>query len=345
MCATRPIITFLLVVRNEARHLEQCIRGMLNQTLDPALYELIVVDSMSTDGSRDIVRQIVKQHPERSIRLVDNPGLILSCGWNIGIRAARGEYVIRPDAHGGVPADFLERNLAVMQAHPEAAAVGGILETVGVGFWGETIAALLSSRVGVGGSSFRVGAPAGPKEAVVFALYRRAELIAVGGLDEGVRLNQDNVLHARLRAANKILYFDPGIRSTYYARGTLGKLWTQMWRRAQWLVLMFKHQRSSNFTLRYYVPMGFVLILAALLVIGMFQPLAWGVLGILLGLYALAGWATATKCDLRPGQVLAFPLAAFVLHVSYGLGEVAGFLRLPFHRPDPSRMSPLKGES
>ncbi len=332
----------MLVVRNEREHVECCLTSMLGQTLAPELYEIIVVDGLSGDGSRNVVEQVIAANPNRAIRLLDNPGLILSCGWNIGIRAARGQYVIRPDAHGEVPPDFLEKSLEVMQAHPEAAAVGGVLDTVGQGWWGEVIAALLSSRVGVGGSSFRVGGRPGPCETVVFGLYKRQDLLEIGGFDEGLALNQDNVCHARLRAAGKVLFFDPGIRSTYICRGSLTKLWRQMFRRAQWLVLMFKHQRSSNFSPRYFVPLAFVLTILALLVGGGWARGLSALLAGLLGLYALVGLAVAAGRRLRPAQVLAFPLAMFVLHFSYGLGEIVGCLRLPFYRPDAARAHPLK---
>jgi len=340
--APKPLITFLLVVRNEVQHVTECLQSMLNQTLDPALYEVLVIDGLSTDGTRAQVERIIAEHPERQIRLLDNPGQILSSGWNIGIREARGEYVIRPDAHAVVPRDFLAQSLAAMRDHPEAAAVGGILETRGRGFWGEIIAALLSSRIGVGGSSFRVGAAPGPKDTVVFGLYRRAALLEVGGFDEAIALNQDNVCHARLRAAGKILYFDPRIRSTYYCRASLGALWRQMFRRSQWLILMFKHQRERNFSLRYYIPLLFVVGTVSLLLAGWVVPWAWSVLGGLLALYIVAGLAAAAPTSLRPLQRLAFPLAMFVLHFSYGLGAIVGLTRLPFHNPLPQKMFPLK---
>lgn len=340
--APSPLISFLLVVRNEARHVAQCLRSMLDQTLGPGLYEVLVIDGMSTDGTRAAVKRVIAEHPECAIRLLDNPGLTLSSGWNIGLREARGEFVIRPDAHGAVPRDFLEQSLAAMRDHPEAAAVGGILETRGQGFWGETIAALLSSRIGVGGSSFRVGATPGPKDTVVFGLYRRDALLEVGGFDEAIALNQDNVCHARLRAAGKILYFDPRIRSTYFCRGSLAALWRQMFRRSQWLVLMFKHQRERNFSLRYYVPLLFVVGIVTLLLAGRVTPWAWVVLGGLLALYVVAGLAATARSPLRPLQWLAFPVAMFVLHFSYGLGSIVGLARLPFHHPSPQLMFPLR---
>ena len=119
------LISFLVVVRNERDYIEQCLQSMLHQTLAPTRYEILVIDGMSTDGSRELIKQMIDQHADRSVRLLDNPGRILSSGWNIGIKAARGRYVIRPDAHGEVPENFLQMSLAVIEATPGGTAGGG----------------------------------------------------------------------------------------------------------------------------------------------------------------------------------------------------------------------------
>jgi glycosyltransferase involved in cell wall biosynthesis len=322
----------MVVVRNEERHLERCLRTMLDQTLDPARYEIIVVDSMSTDRSRDIVRRFIDENPGRRIRLIDNPGIILSCGWNNGIRAARGEYVIRPDAHGEVPPDFLEKSLKVMQAHPEAACVGGVIQTRGHGFWGEVIARVLSSPFGVGNSDFRVGTEPGPGNPV-FALYKRQVLLDIGGFDERIPLNQDNLCHARLRAAGHLLYLDPEIRSTYYCRASLGALARAMIRRAKWVILMVRHTQDRVLQLRYLVPLAFLLTLIATGVGGFFFWPLWLGFAIVLAAYLAGAYAYAIRMPLGFWQRVAVPAATLTTHLSYGLGSLIGLCTLPFYRP------------
>lgn len=339
-----PLISFLVVVRNECTYIEACLTSMLNQTLSPELYEIIVVDGMSRDGTRDIIQRTIAAHPARAIRLFDNPGLILSCGWNIGIVEARGRYVIRPDAHAEVPSDFLERSLAVKQAHPEAVAVGGVLETVGRGFWGQTIAALRSSRIGAGNSRFRVGGAAGPAETVVFGLYERSELLEIGGFDESIPLNQDNVCHGRLRAAGKTLFFDPSIRSRFYTRASLPAAWKQQYRRSKWVILMLKHQQEGSFSPRYLAPLAAAALAAVLLLGGwLVSPLCWIVLAALAACHAFLALLTAYRNRLNFLQILAAPLALAVLHGAFASGSIAGLLRWRFYAPDASRMYPLRG--
>lgn len=327
------VISVLLVVRNEAGCVVECAESILNQTFPAGQYELIIVDGMSTDGTRERIQELLARYPDRAIRFLDNPRLILSAGWNIGIRAARAPYVIRPDAHAAVPHDFLERNLAVMQQHPEAWAVGGVIRTVGKGFWGEAIAGALSSRMGVGGSTFRVGGKPGPADTVVFALYRRECLLKIGGFDETIPLNQDNVCHARLRANGGILFFDPSIESTYYCRDSLRALWRQMFRRSFWLMRMVKHQSRKSFQPRYLVPLAFVLCVLGLLLGGLiWPPLAVAGLAVLL-LHALAGWASAMPMNVSPLQKAVMPLVFLTIHGAYGVGSLFGVLSLPFYRP------------
>ena len=327
------LISFLLIVRNEGLRVGNCLGSMLDQTLDKHLYEIIVVDGMSQDSTREVVEKAISDNPDRGIRLLDNPRKILSTGWNIGIREARGEFVIRPDAHGEVPQDFLERNLYVMQRHPEAWAVGGILTTVGKGFWGEAIAAGLACRMGVGGSSFRIGGKPGPAEAVVFALYRRDRLLEIGGFDEGLPLNQDNACHGKIRQMGGVLYFDPSIRSTYFCRDSLSQLWRQMFRRSIWLMLILKHQSRKSLAIRYFIPLAFVLFLFAASIVGAFWSPALWIGASALGLYILTGWLFALKMKLSFLQKISLPAVFLTTHTAYGLGSIVGLVRLIGYRP------------
>ena len=96
---------------------------------------------------------------------------------------------------------------------------------------------------------------------------------------------------------------------------------------------MFKHQREQAFSARYFMPLLFVCVIAGLLAGGVWQPLLWIILAALMGVYVLVGVGAAARRNLSLAQVAAFPAVMFVLHCSYGLGEIVGFLRFPFYRP------------
>lgn len=332
--AEEILISFLLVSKNEKKYIGKCLLSMLNQTIDPKTYEIVIVDGLSTDGTREIIQKFISAHPNRNIILFDNPKEILSSGWNIGIRESHGKYLIRPDAHADVPADFLERNLAVARAHPEVWAVGGVLKTIGSGFWGQTIAGCLSSRMGVGGSRFRVGGRSGPADTIVFGLYKRDKLLKIGGFDETILLNQDNLCHSKIDRHGGVLYFDPSIKSTYFCRDSLRSLWKQMFKRSIWLMRMLKHPSGRFLSIRYVIPLLFLLAMFTLVIAGFFNPLLWWIQATVLAGYVLFSWLFSTTMPISIWQKICTPVVFLVTHAAYGIGSLLGLLTLPWYQPE-----------
>lgn len=326
------MVSVLVVARNEQNHVAKCLQSLLEQDVPESSYEIIVVDGMSTDHTRERIGEVMRAYPKRTVRIINNPQKNLSSGWNLGIRAAKGEYVVRPDAHAELPSCFLRDNIRVMCEHPEAAAVGGMVETVGRGFVGETIAAALSSRFGVGGACFRVGGNAGYADTAAYGLYRRQVLIDVGGFDPAIGRNQDVACHGRMRKAGHRFYFDPTIRSRYYCRSSIGRLAKQMFGNGRWLPLLVKHDIGKVFGLRYFVPMLFVLSLLLLGVGALWT--AWAGVGLVavLSVYMLGAIGAALRQRISLAQMAMFPVITLTMHVSYGVGWIAGLLEYPFHK-------------
>src|SRR5437773_9421419 len=93
---TPPLVTVVIVVRNGCRDILGAIESVQHQDYRPL--ELLVVDGMSSDGTRELVQNCAFNEKTFGIRLLDNPGRIQATGWNIGIREANGHYVLRLDA-------------------------------------------------------------------------------------------------------------------------------------------------------------------------------------------------------------------------------------------------------
>ena len=91
------MISIVCPTYNEEKYIGKCIDSILAQDYSQDDMEVILVDGMSTDGTRAIVQEYAKRYP--FIRLVDNPQRIVPPAMNIGIRAAKGDIIIRLDAH------------------------------------------------------------------------------------------------------------------------------------------------------------------------------------------------------------------------------------------------------
>jgi GT2 family glycosyltransferase len=326
-------LSALLVVRNEEAHARACAGSLLDQEgIRPDEYELIVVDGMSTDGTRQAMERLATEHAGR-VRVLDNPRLLLASGWNIAIAAARAPLVVRLDAHARPAGDFLAKSLLALREHPDFVAAGGVMRTVGEGFWGKVISAALSSRFGVGGSTFRVGGRPGEADTAVFALYRRQALLDVGGFDETLKRNQDLVCHARLKSAGGRFYFDPAIRSTYYCRTSLGTLAKQMYRNGHWLPLTFKHHVGKTLSVRHLLPLFFTSGILGSLIAGIAWPWALLPLAAVLVAHQACAVVAARSTDLPARGKALFPLTVFVMHFCYGMGWLTGLARLPFYHP------------
>ena len=73
----------------------------MSSALDAEGMEVLVVDGMSTDGTRQILNGWAKRQP--NLRVLDNPKQIVPTAMNIGIKAAKGKWIIRMDATLVVP--------------------------------------------------------------------------------------------------------------------------------------------------------------------------------------------------------------------------------------------------
>lgn len=132
-----PRVTVVIVSYNTKGDLARCL-GSLRDTPPEVPLQTVVVDNASRDGSAVLVRE---QFPEvRLIEAGDNLGFARAN--NLGIRATASELVLLLNSDTVVPPHALDRLVAALDRHPEAAAAGPRL-TDGAGnpelSWGQMI--------------------------------------------------------------------------------------------------------------------------------------------------------------------------------------------------------------
>lgn len=324
----KPFVSAMIVVRNEETRIEKCLDSLLNQDYPDDRYEIIIVDGESTDRTLDVVKEIYEQtKKEKSVpdlRVVNNPKHILASGWNIGIKEARGEYVIRPDAHAYVESNFISKNVETMLSVGDAACVGGQMTTLSDTKTGEIIKEALSSPFGVGGSKFRYSKEPGYVDTVAYGLYKKSVFDEIGFFNEALVRTQDNDLHRRMRDAGMKFYLNPEIQSYYYSRDSYKKLVKQQFNNGKWTMINFL-LRPGKMSIRHFIPLGFVLAVLITFIGGLFyHPVWWMTLaGVLLHL--ICGLYFATKRTKQFSHVVILPFVFLLMHLSYGFGSIYGF--------------------
>ena len=74
------MISVIIPIFNEKKFISRAIRSVLSQDIKKIYQEIIIVDGMSTDGTRDIINGFEKKH--KNIILLDNPDKLVSIGFN-----------------------------------------------------------------------------------------------------------------------------------------------------------------------------------------------------------------------------------------------------------------------
>ena len=101
-------ITVGVVAYNEEKNLPSLLKDIEGQSYPHSEMEVVLADSMSTDGTRKVMEEWQKENRDffLDIKIIENKGKIQSCGWNAVIDAFTTEALIRIDAHSSIPEDF-----------------------------------------------------------------------------------------------------------------------------------------------------------------------------------------------------------------------------------------------
>jgi GT2 family glycosyltransferase len=293
--------------------------------------EIIVVDGMSTDRTREIVRGFAER--DNRIRLLPSPKRRTPFSMNIGVAAASGEVVVRVDGHSVIGSDHVRRCVAfLLQSGADHA--GGLMRQQGNTFLARAIALALSSPAGVGNARFRYTDREQDIDTVPFGAYRRETILRLGGFDEAFPIGQDSELDYRITLSGGRVRITPRISTDYFCRDSLRALARQFYRygRAKAHIL---HKHGGLPSPRALAP---ATLLGALLSLGVASPMSRVarrmLAGVLAGYVALC-LAAAGVIGARRGWRYAplLPAVFAVLHFSHGAGFLSALPRFLTPRP------------
>jgi glycosyltransferase involved in cell wall biosynthesis len=323
-----PLVSIIVPCRNERRYIAACLESIRLNDYPADSVEVVVVDGESDDGTREVLSEYVQRWPR--VRCLDNPARTTPSALNIGIRHARGEIVMRMDAHCHYPRDYIS-SLVRWLDQSGADNVGGVCRTLpgSDSSVARAIAVALSHPFGVGNSRFRIGTTR-PRwvDTVPFGCYRRNVFERIGLFDEELVRNQDDEFNQRLLKHDGRILLVPDVTVDYYARDSIAKVARMYYQYGYFKPLVAKKLGRIG-TVRQVVPAAFVLALVVSFALGVWLVPARIMFVAIAGAYLLALLATAIGTIPKSGWrtsallVVVFP----VLHLSYGWGSLLGIVR------------------
>lgn len=326
-------VSIIIPCYNEKKFISALLEDVLRQDYPPELTEVLVVDGISNDGTRDIIAQYLEKHS--SIRLLDNEKRYVPFAMNLGIGASRGDIIIRMDAHTFYPANYISL-LVKYLFELKADNVGAVLVNMP---GNDTLEALaiskaLSSPFGVGNAKFRTGIRQIQRaDTVPFGCYRREIFEKIGLFDEELLRNQDDEFNARLLKNGGTIYLIPEITIQYFTRTSVLKL-IKMYFQYGLFKPLVSYKIGRPTTKRQLVPLFFVLYLAVTLIGSPFSD--WSLFFLLagFGIYLLTAifFSINIARKSKMAMLLYLPWLFFCIHISYGWGYLAGIFKFLLFR-------------
>ncbi|WP_461862921.1 glycosyltransferase family 2 protein [Thermococcus sp.] len=314
-----PFVSVIIPAYNEEKYIAKCLEEWTNQDYPKDRYEILVFDGMSTDKTAEIVKEFEKEYPGL-IRYFMNPKRRQVYAFNMGIRKAKGEFFIIFGAHAYPERDFLRKSvetfLEIKKNEPKLAGVGGMIIKLYENRLAKLVALIYSSHLS-GASSFWYEKKPHFAKTVAFALYDINIAKEIGGFDEDMLTGNDFEFNLRMNKKGYKLFFNPEIRSYYFARSSWRGFFKQTF---NYGIVKAMAIRKGYFSPLWLFPLGF---LGFELILPFVPRLLWLFLG-----YWFLMFMEGIRLSFSSGNrdALTLPFAMFLFHNLISIGFIAGLL-------------------
>jgi succinoglycan biosynthesis protein ExoA len=317
---------------NEEATICQLLEAIKKQSYPLNEIEVVIADGLSTDQTRDKIKEFQLNHPDLVIRVVENKHRVIPSGLNRAIEAARGKYILRLDAHSIPNCDYIQKCVKGLE-DGLGDNIGGIWKIQpGAPTWmAKAIAIAASHPLTAGDARYRIGGAAQEVDTVPFGIYRREQINMIGMYDESLLSNEDYELNVRLKQSGGKIWMDPSIYSIYFSRPTLRELSRQYWRYGYWKAQMLRKHPTTLRWRQILSPM-FVLALLGLSILSIVWNLARWLLAILVILYVIVIFSIGIQMSFKHKNisfVIGVPVAVATIHLSWGSAFLWGNLFRP----------------
>jgi len=316
----RPSVSVILAVWNEVESIDGVLADLLGQDYTGPL-EVVVADGGSDDGTREKLDAWAGR--DERLTVLDNPARRQAHGLNLAAEEAKGEILVRADGHTAFAPDYVRASVTALEE--TGGAVGGRMFPVGRTSFGRAVAAAMKSPLTMGPGRFHHSMIREEVDTVYLGAMQREWFETLGGFrafPSGT--SEDADLYFRWRRHGGKVYVDPSISSEYTPRDTPGSLWRQYFRYGRGKAEMLWVNGAFP-SWRPLAPLALVIGLFIFVVVGLVTG-SWVPVLTLAGLWFLLLVWVAMRGDEPAARVL---LAAGIMHLAYGLGELWGLVRGP----------------
>lgn len=327
MSPEKVFISLIIPALNEEKYLASCLQSVFSQTYPAELIEVFIIDGGSSDSTVEIVKYWQKDH--KNVFLLFNNRKIQSAAFNLGVEKAKGDIIVRWDAHCIYDPEYIHY-CVLNHMENEYGNVGGSI-TVLPGsdtLMGRAIACLNTSFFGLGGAAFRLGGKKRLVTTVPFGAFTKEVVLKVGKMNENLPRGEDNEYNSRILRAGYKIILDPRIVSYYYSRGTLRSFLLQMYDNGFSVGVLIR-MSLKYVNLRHVVPLFFVLFLCLGTILSFVNPTICIFFLSSVSLYFILdiifGFMVAVKNEIKIAPHLVH--AAFWTHLSYGIGTLSGLIK------------------
>lgn len=321
------LVSVVVGLLNEEKFLPRLIEDFKKQTYNHNEIELIFIDGMSKDDSWKILEDFKNSnHDFYDVVLLKNPKVILSAGMNVGIKAARGECILKVDCHSHITDNFIENNVKIIEEGEDVC--GGprpnIIENADN--FSKTLLLVEENMFGSGIADYRKKTTKKYVSSVFQGMYKKSIFDKIGLLDEKVGRVEDNELHYRIRKNGYKIRYSNDILSYQYTRPTLKRMLKQKYSNGYWIGKV-SHVYLKAFSIFHFVPLVFVLaIIFSLCMI----PITSIFIILLSSVYFLFTILITIMTIINNKfniTILLMPIILFLIHVYYGVGTLVGLIK------------------
>lgn len=312
-------VSVIIKALNEERNIVRAIESALAAVVKAGGGEVILADSLSTDCTVELA----SRYPIRIVQLIDPSDRCCGVGAELGYRVARGEYLYILDADMELSGDFLVAAVAALDADPRLGGVGGLVEEMHISN------AEFRRRVEEGDAHTKFGEVDCLN---MGGLYRKSTVERIGYLtNRNLHSYEEYELALRLRAAGwRLLRLNfPAVKHYGHTDTSFKLLWRRWCGRYAWGAGELLREvwgkpylkEALGGVVQYRLSVLVVIwwfFLLFSLVGGIYQPILWWVLALLLLLPLVFG--VLHKRSLVDG------LYMFISQNVHTVGVIMGFL-------------------